>query len=66
MGEFYVVPEARGKGLGRALIAAVEDWSRGRGHKLLTIGVVAKNARAIRAYEGAGYAPYTMMMRRYL
>ncbi len=66
LAEIYVVPEARGKGLGRALIAAVEDWSRGRGHKLLTIGVVAKNARAIRAYEGAGYAPYTMMMRRYL
>ena len=33
---------------------------------LLTIGVLAKNARAVRAYEGAGYAPYTVMMRRYL
>lgn len=66
LAEIFVLPEARGKGLGRALIEAVEAWSRGRGHRLVTIGVVAKNARAIRAYEGAGYAPYTMMMRRYL
>ncbi len=66
LAEIFVMPEARGKGLGRALIAGCEDWSRGRGHKLLTIGVLAGNARAIRAYEGAGYAPYTVTMRRYL
>lgn len=66
LAEIFVMPEARGKGLGRALIGACEDWSRARGHQLLTIGVLAGNARAIRAYEGAGYAPYTVMMRRYL
>lgn len=64
--EIFVVPEARGQGHGKALIAACEAWSRERGHKLLTIGVLAKNAHAIRAYEGAGYAPYTLIMRRYL
>jgi GNAT superfamily N-acetyltransferase len=66
LAEIFVMPDARGKGLGRALIAACEDWARGRGHQLLTIGVLANNARAIRAYEGAGYAPYTLMLRRYL
>ncbi len=60
------MPEARGKGLGRALIAGCENWARERGHKLLTIGVLTRNAHAIRAYEGAGYAPYTLMLRRYL
>jgi GNAT superfamily N-acetyltransferase len=64
--EIFVVPEARGQGHGKALIAACEAWSRERGHKLLTIGVLAKNAHAIRAYESAGYAPYTVLMRRYL
>ena len=58
--------EARGKGLGRALIEGCEAWARGRGHKLLTVGVLASNARAIRSYEGAGYAPYGITMRRYL
>jgi GNAT superfamily N-acetyltransferase len=66
LAELFVTPEARGKGLGRALIEACEGWSRGRGHKLMTIGVLAKNARAVRAYEGSGYAPYVTLMRRYL
>jgi GNAT superfamily N-acetyltransferase len=66
LAELYVRPEVRGKGLGRALIAGCEDWARGRGHRLLTVGVLAQNPSAIRAYEGAGYAPYGITMRRYL
>ena len=64
--EIFVREDARGQGHGKALIAACEGWSRERGHKCLMIGVLAKNAHAIRAYEGAGYAPYTVLMRRYL
>jgi len=66
LAEIFVTPQARGKGLGRALIEGCEAWSRGRGHQLMTIGVLANNARAIRAYEGAGYEPYTATLRKYL
>lgn len=66
LAELYVVPSARGKGLGRALIEACEAWARARGHKLLQVGVLARNARAIRSYEGAGYSAYGLTMRRYL
>jgi len=66
LAELYVMPQARGKGLGRALIEGCEAWARSRGHKLLTVGVLARNSSAIRAYEGSGYAPYSTMMRRYL
>jgi len=66
LAELYVLPQARGKGLGRALIAGCETWARERGHRLLTVGVLARNPMAIRAYEGAGYAPYIAIMRRYL
>jgi GNAT superfamily N-acetyltransferase len=66
LAELYVVPEARGKGLGRALIEGCETWARERGHRLLTVGVLASNGRAIRSYEGAGYAAYGITMRRYL
>lgn len=66
LAELFVVPQARGKGLGRALIESCEAWARDRGHKLLIVGVLAKNPGAIRAYEGAGYAPYGISMRRYL
>ena len=66
LAEIYVAPQARRAGHGRALIAACEGWSRGRGHRLLTIGVLAGNDAAIRAYAGSGYAPYVSLMRRYL
>ena len=66
LAELYVVPEVRGKGIGRALIEGCEAWARRRGHKLLTVGVLAKNPSAVRAYEGAGYAPYWITLRRYL
>lgn len=64
--ELFLLPEARGKGLGRALIEGCEAWARERGHRLLTVGVLSHNRSAIRAYEGAGYAPYVTIMRRYL
>ncbi len=64
--ELYVVPSARGTGHGRALIAACEAWSRARGHSVMTIGVLAGNRNAIRAYESAGYGHYQHIMRRYL
>ena len=66
LAELYVVPEARGKGLGRALIEGCEAWARARGHKLLQVGVLAKNVRASRSYEGAGYTAYGITLRRYL
>ena len=66
LAELFLMPQARGKGLGRALIEGCEAWARQRGHRLLTVGVLAKNPAAIRAYEGAGYAPYVAIMRRYL
>ena len=66
LAELFVVPAVRGKGVGRALMTACEGWSRARGHKLLTVGVLAGNSRAVRAYEGAGFSPYTLVLRRYL
>jgi GNAT superfamily N-acetyltransferase len=66
LAEIFVAPDARGAGHGKALIEACESWSRERGHKLMTIGVLAKNSRALRAYAGAGYEPYTVIVRRYL
>lgn len=66
LAELYVEPQVRGKGLGRALIEGCEVWARERGHKLLTVGVLAKNPAAIRSYEGAGFTPYGITLRRYL
>jgi translation initiation factor 4G len=48
-------PEHRGKGLVRALLQAVLEAGRRRGHALFQIGVLIGNTPAQRAYEGAGF-----------
>lgn len=48
-------PEARGKGVGTALLAASEAAARQRGCRALRLEVRADNAGAIRLYEQLGY-----------
>jgi GNAT superfamily N-acetyltransferase len=52
-----VSEDAEGRGVGRALMAAGEEWSRAQGHRFITLMVFAGNARAIRFYEAGGYVP---------
>ena len=50
----FVAPEARGRGIGRAILAAIEDGLRGRVTTLrLETGI--KQDAAIRLYESAGF-----------
>lgn len=51
-----VHPAARGRGVARALLAAVEDEARRRGGLRLGLGVFGTNTPAIRLYESAGFA----------
>jgi GNAT superfamily N-acetyltransferase len=64
--ELYVESDARGKGIGRALITACEVWARARGHKHILIGALSQNAAAMAAYQRSGYAPYASLLRKYL
>lgn len=64
--ELFVVEESRGQGVGRALIAACEDWARERKLKALMIGVLPGNTRAARIYDSAGFSPYALRLRKYL
>jgi GNAT superfamily N-acetyltransferase len=54
MRRFYVRPQARGSGVGRALVAAAIDHARGAG-----AGVVRLRAPAVAArfWEGCGFMP---------
>lgn len=52
-----VVDEAcRGSGVGRALLAAAEDWAREQGLSLVRIRTNTKRERAHRFYEKSGYS----------
>jgi GNAT superfamily N-acetyltransferase len=64
--ELYVDEDARGTGVGRALIAACEDWARFQDIRIVKIGVLSGNTRAATVYERAGYAPYATRLRKYL
>ena len=64
--ELFVRKDARGRGIGQALIEACEGEARRRGLKLMMIGVLPANARAAATYARAGYSPYAMELWKYL
>lgn len=54
--DICVVPEHRGKGIGQALLAAVEQKARERHCAKVTLEVQENNTRARQIYEAAGFA----------
>jgi GNAT superfamily N-acetyltransferase len=53
----YVAPEARGGGIGRALLAALEDAARELGYRVVRLDTGRFQASALRMYQEAGYRP---------
>ncbi len=51
----YVVPEARGRGIGRVLLAALEDRARALGYTIARLDTGPEQRGAQRLYESAGY-----------
>ena len=51
----YVVPDARGRELGRALLAALEDMARDLGYAVARLDTGAKQPGVRRLYEREGY-----------
>jgi ribosomal protein S18 acetylase RimI-like enzyme len=51
----WVAPEARGRGIGAALIDEVAAWARGQGSRRLVLDVGTNNAPARRLYERHGF-----------
>jgi len=55
--QMWVSPDARGAGIGRALLEAALDWSRERGAEGRELKVACGNVPARRLYERAGFLP---------
>lgn len=64
--DIEVVPERRGQGLGRALLAAAEREIVSRGVNALGLNVFGSNEAALGLYRSAGYDVVTQQMRKQL
>ncbi len=53
---WYVAPEARGGGVGRALIEAAEDWARRQGCTELASDAQLDNAVSAAAHKALGFS----------
>ncbi|MCF6744910.1 GNAT family N-acetyltransferase [Blastococcus sp. KM273128] len=53
----YVVPAARGRGVSKAVLAALEDAARARGWTTLRLETGPLQPEAVGLYAGAGYRP---------
>ena len=57
-----VLPEWRGKGAGRALLKAAEDYCREQRVSYLGLAVTSHNVRALHLYEKLGFAEERKLM----
>lgn len=50
-----VIPEHRGKGIARALMALITEWAKTQGAEAMILEVKVDNLEAISLYEALGY-----------
>jgi ribosomal protein S18 acetylase RimI-like enzyme len=60
--DIYVRPEARGQGIGRALLAEVVEPARAAGFDHVSLEVMLRNTEARHLYERLGFVPFDMFM----
>jgi ribosomal protein S18 acetylase RimI-like enzyme len=54
----------RGRGIGRALMAAAEQSARRRGARQVVLDMSSANAEALRFYRSLGYVTHGLLLRR--
>ena len=62
--DVVVDPDHRGRGVGRALLAALADWARGRGVRRLQLLADGNNGPALAFYERLGWRATALVCRR--
>jgi len=53
---WFIDPDARRQGLGRALLAAAEEWARAQGYTEMASDALIDNIVSHRAHAAAGYS----------
>jgi len=60
--DIVVAKDGEGRGVGRELLAAAEEWAKSKGHRLITLSVFPANERAVKVYRSAGYETDVLLM----
>lgn len=63
LGFMYVEPAWRGKNINRMIIENLKQWSISKGITEMRLDVYHDNARAVKAYEKAGFSKLMVQMR---
>ena len=58
---WFVVPKARGRGVGRALIVAAEEWGRSQGCREFASDAQADNEVSTAAHRALGFADVALV-----
>lgn len=58
----YVKPEHRRRGIGKALMAYVENWASARGDRQISLQVFESNTAALNLYQRLGYIPQSLWL----
>ena len=58
---WWVDPDLRGSGVGRALVSAVERWCRDHGYRELGSDVELDNDVSLRAHPALGFRAYSQL-----
>jgi len=66
LGFMFTKPAARGKGINKAILDALINWSRSMGIKEIRLEVYAGNTVAKQAYEKSGFKEHMLEMRHEL
>jgi ribosomal protein S18 acetylase RimI-like enzyme len=63
IGDFYVKPGFRGKGVGKKLFAELKKWFRQKKFRHIEIGYYSQNKKAKKLYLGMGFRPHKEILR---
>lgn len=64
--DFVVTEQARGLGIGKQLMNAIEAWAKSRNLDYIELSVLSNNTEAHKLYENIGYTNATNIMRKSL
>jgi len=64
--DLLILPDHRGKGLGRALLKRSEEYARSQGASLFRLNVLARNTVARSLYLGCGFDELVVTMQKTL